>query len=193
MIPCRCRRLGLSDSDSPHVGPVKYRFSCDYNTDRHDDEPLPALNPWKRHRGCPTPSSHNMPGFRSPPVINSSRSRFNCYSVNTGLDAYTKRAVLKVSPSVVALLSYSAGREFFSGSGVIFGSFWKNDSLYYSVLTSATLLRPPPSHRLDMSIKFRSDPAHPLDYDCLPIDEKVRNIQLLPTDSHILIWSKQSI
>ncbi|WJX55266.1 hypothetical protein P8452_41056 [Trifolium repens] len=49
MIPCRCRRLGLSDSDSPHVGPVKYRFSCDFNTDRHDDEPLPALNPWKRH------------------------------------------------------------------------------------------------------------------------------------------------
>ncbi|KAK2426383.1 putative protease Do [Trifolium repens] len=61
MIPCRCRRLGLSDSDSPHVGPVKYRFSCDFNTDRHDDEPLPALNPWKRHRGCPTPSSHNIP------------------------------------------------------------------------------------------------------------------------------------
>ncbi|KAG9144897.1 hypothetical protein Leryth_021296, partial [Lithospermum erythrorhizon] len=131
------------------------------------------LNPWKRrivpYRGIAV----FLGGIENGP-----KCPFDRYLVNKALDVYTKRAVLKVSLSVVALISYSAGKQAFWGSGVIFASFWDNDSLCYSVLTSGTLLRPPASHACDRPINFimkerRKRRVEPDDQDYLPIDEKI--------------------
>ncbi|PNX77182.1 hypothetical protein L195_g033145, partial [Trifolium pratense] len=60
---------------------------------------------------------------------------------NAFLDIHTKKAVLKVSSSVVALLSYTTGeQELFQSSGVIIENDGNNGHI---VLTSANLIRHP--------------------------------------------------
>ncbi|KAG8612192.1 hypothetical protein MANES_S095408v8 [Manihot esculenta] len=56
---------------------------------------------------------------------------------NICLDMYSKRAVLKASPSIVGLISYSGKEEIFQGSGTIIES----DGNSGVILTSATLIR----------------------------------------------------
>ncbi|GAA0166218.1 hypothetical protein LIER_40146 [Lithospermum erythrorhizon] len=134
-----------------------------------EDDESSKLNPWKRRKEEP----RYCLVFISQ-TVNASQQRFS----NEGLSVYTKRAAFRVSPSVVSLISYSAGKQAFWCSGVIFSCFWNTDSFSYYVLTSATLLTPPASHGCDNDVrKFHSrnrglDPDPP-DRHCLPIDEKI--------------------
>lgn len=70
---------------------------------------------------------------------NLKRPRFISHYRNLYLDIYSKRAALKVSPSVVSLVSYSGKEEIFQGSGTIIES----DDISGVILTSASLIRCP--------------------------------------------------
>ncbi|GAU32968.1 hypothetical protein TSUD_358350 [Trifolium subterraneum] len=66
--------------------------------------------------------------------------KFQVKEDNTFLDIHTKKAVLKVSSSVVALLSYTGDQELFQSSGLIIENDGNNGHI---VLTSANLIRRP--------------------------------------------------
>ncbi|CAO2816852.1 unnamed protein product [Amaranthus hypochondriacus] len=68
-----------------------------------------------------------------------SRPKFTMWDTNLYLDIHTKRAALRVSPSVVSLLSYSGDKSLYQCSGTIIES---DDSNCGIVLTSANLIRP---------------------------------------------------
>ncbi|KAL8118662.1 hypothetical protein AgCh_016253 [Apium graveolens] len=67
----------------------------------------------------------------------SKRPKYKEKDCNSDLDVYTKIALLKVSPSVAGLVSYSGDEEINQGSGTIIES---NDNVNI-VLTSANLIR----------------------------------------------------
>ncbi|TMX03178.1 hypothetical protein EJD97_017848 [Solanum chilense] len=93
-----------------------------------------AFTPWKREQKEAQYSSD----FVSEPVkLSRTEQGFYLNPQNTHLDVYTKRAVLKVSTSVVSLKSYSGEKEIFQCSGTIIESV---DS-YSIILTSASLFR----------------------------------------------------
>ncbi|KAK9733405.1 hypothetical protein RND81_04G066200 [Saponaria officinalis] len=68
------------------------------------------------------------------------RPKFCEYSRNTTLDINTKRAALRISPSVVALISYSGEEELCQGCGTIIEVDNDNNNF---VFTSANLIRRP--------------------------------------------------
>ncbi|KAG5531163.1 hypothetical protein RHGRI_025950 [Rhododendron griersonianum] len=63
---------------------------------------------------------------------------------NMDLDIDTKRAALKVSASVVSLVSLTGGKPFFMGSGTIIESEEVDGTHLSTILTSASLLRSTP-------------------------------------------------
>ncbi|MCI26674.1 protease Do-like 14-like, partial [Trifolium medium] len=66
--------------------------------------------------------------------------KFHKKGDNGHLDIHTKKAVLKVSSSIVALLSYTGEQELTQCSGVIIENDGNNGHI---VLTSANLIRRP--------------------------------------------------
>ncbi|KAG5531161.1 hypothetical protein RHGRI_025950 [Rhododendron griersonianum] len=78
---------------------------------------------------------------------------------NMDLDIDTKRAALKVSASVVSLVSLTGGKPFFMGSGTIIESEEVDGTHLSTILTSASLLRSTPES------------------DALPGDIKVISVQ----------------
>ncbi|CAO2816846.1 unnamed protein product [Amaranthus hypochondriacus] len=69
---------------------------------------------------------------------NGSTPKFTLWDTNLYLDIHTKRAALRVSPSVVSLLSYSGDKSLYQCSGTIIESDDSNGGI---VLTSANLIR----------------------------------------------------
>lgn len=174
----QCSRLGV-DSDDHRLrrdsgGRIFDLLGSERNLNIFRHHKLTVLNPWKRESTISygrqyVKPQYVKPQYLKPELLKPPEAQFCCFNVNTDLDAYINRAVLKVSPSVVALITYKGGKEaFWCSSGVIFGSFWNNDSLNYYVLTSATLLRPPPSHALEDYITDEPEDDH-----CLPNDGKI--------------------
>lgn len=91
---------------------------------------------WEREAASDDISPHDMDYLRN---LFSKRPKFEVKEGNLHLDVYSKIALLKASPSVVGLVSYSGEDEFIQGSGTIIESN-VNGSI---VLTSANLIRRP--------------------------------------------------
>ncbi|WOG83595.1 hypothetical protein DCAR_0102772 [Daucus carota subsp. sativus] len=91
---------------------------------------------WEREPALNDISPRDMEYFHK---LGSKRPKYKEKDCNLHLDVYTKIALLKASPSVVGLVSYSGDEEIIQGSGTIIES---NDS-WTIILTSANLLRRP--------------------------------------------------
>ncbi|CAJ2663403.1 unnamed protein product [Trifolium pratense] len=97
---------------------------------------LKRKNPWLREH----PDEYFTPRhYRK--ISSGKLPKFEDHDDNVFLDIHTKRAVLEVSSSIVALLSYTTGeQELFQSSGVIIENDGNNGHI---VLTSANLIRRP--------------------------------------------------
>ncbi|KAL6538101.1 hypothetical protein OROGR_012089 [Orobanche gracilis] len=86
--------------------------------------------------------------------------KFDDYvDVNKYLDWNTKRAALDASPYVVALRSHIGCQWLFICSGTIVNSCGANGEFFYTILTSATLLRCPTTEDSvadDIKVELRS-------------------------------------
>ncbi|XP_045805579.1 putative protease Do-like 14 [Trifolium pratense] len=115
-------------------------------TMRMHKEALKRKNPWFRENIWEHLDELN-PAYYTPDLMhlitNSSRKRpkFHNKGDNDHLDVHTKKAVLKVSSSIVALLSYTGEQELTQCSGVIIEN--NDDNNGHIVLTSANLIRRP--------------------------------------------------
>lgn len=95
---------------------------------------LPIDNPWQR-KGKPI-----LPG--SGTRLHTSTEEFDAFElVNMGLDVDTKRAGLKISPSVVGVVSFRGGSALFRGSGTIIDCVNNNGTYQSTILTSGSVLR----------------------------------------------------
>ncbi|KAG9131793.1 hypothetical protein Leryth_009519 [Lithospermum erythrorhizon] len=139
----RCRRRARSKSTLIRCVPLEQNSFQEY-----DAKTLNNLNPWKRR----IVEDYTNTLVMRMSFWNQPREPFDFHERNKDLDIYTQRAALKVSPSVVSLISYSGGKRVFFGSGVIFGCIWEKDSFCCSVLTSNTLLKPPTPHHCCIGI-----------------------------------------
>lgn len=104
------------------------------NYDSYKRKWVEAFTPWKREPK-EAPYSPDVV-WESIPLSRKEQS-FYLNPQNKHLDAYTKRAALKVSTSVVSLKSYSGEEEIFQCSGTIIESV----NTYSIILTTASLLR----------------------------------------------------
>ncbi|XP_073220343.1 uncharacterized protein [Cicer arietinum] len=102
-------------------------------------------NPWLRENLCEEEGELN-PDHYTPELmhyithLSSKRPKFEVKDDNAFLDTNTKKAVLKISSFVVALISYTGEQELSQCSGVTIENDGNNGHI---VLTSANLIRRP--------------------------------------------------
>ncbi|KAF5751205.1 hypothetical protein HS088_TW02G00215 [Tripterygium wilfordii] len=97
---------------------------------------IERFNPWERERD-PNRTYYSPDEYYYMSNFSRKRPKFRSNPENLYLDIETKRVALKVSPSVVSLVSYSGEEEIFQGSGTIIES----DDNSGVILTSANLIR----------------------------------------------------
>ncbi|XVF57607.1 hypothetical protein PTKIN_Ptkin06aG0219000 [Pterospermum kingtungense] len=72
---------------------------------------------------------------------NSLKSSFDQLDLNTFVDTHTKEAALRVSPSLVSLISYYGEKRIFLAFGIVIECDNVNGTFFSTILTSASLLR----------------------------------------------------
>ncbi|XVF57615.1 hypothetical protein PTKIN_Ptkin06aG0219500 [Pterospermum kingtungense] len=96
-------------------------------------EPYPNL--WRRSRE----EEYDITDYYI--LDNSFKSSFYQLDFNTFVDTHTKEAALRVSPSLVSLISYSGEKRIFWASGIVIECDNVNGTFFSTILTSASLLR----------------------------------------------------